>query len=213
VNRIQERARPAEAPESRSLLRHLPNAISAARLASTPVLAWMAATGMERPFSWLLVAALATDALDGLLARAFSWTSRLGSLLDSLADAMLMLVAAYGVWVFHYYVFEDYGIAIWAVLGLWALQHLLAIMRYGRPASFHTRLVRVAVAVFSLFLVTLFLLDFQPWLFFMAVALSLAGVCEELLLIALVPKWTPDLRGGILGVMRRRKSERPDQTR
>ena len=206
MNRNQERARSAEGPESRSLLRHLPNAVSAARLASTPVLAWMAATGMERPFSWLLVAALASDALDGLLARAFSWTSRLGSLLDSLADAMLMLVAAYGVWVFHYYVFEDYGILIWAVLGLWALQHLLAMIRYGRPASFHTRLVRVAVAVFSLFLITLFLFGFQPSLFFIAAALSLAGVSEELLLIIVVPEWTPDLRGGILEVIRRRKS-------
>jgi CDP-diacylglycerol--glycerol-3-phosphate 3-phosphatidyltransferase len=173
----------------------------------------MAATGMERPFSWLLVAALASDAADGLLARAYNWTSRLSSLFDSLADAALMLVAAYGVWVFHSYVFDDYGIAIWAVLGLWALQHLLAMMRYGRPASFHTRLVRVAVTVFGLFLVTLFLLGFQPWLFFMAVALSLAGVCEELLLIAVVPEWTPDLRGGILEVMRRRRAERNQRLR
>ena len=213
MNRNQERPGSAECLESRNLLRHLPNAVSVARLASTPVLVWMAATGMERPFSWLLVAALASDALDGLLARAFSWTSRLGSLLDSLADAVLMLVAAYGVWVFHYYVFEDHGIVIWAVLGLWALQHLLAMIRYGRPASFHTRLVRVAVAVFSLFLVTLFLLDFQPWLFFIAAALSLAGVSEELFLILVVPEWTPDLRGGILEVMQRRKSERPGRPR
>ncbi len=190
-------------------MRHLPNAISATRLGSTPVLVWMAANGMEGPFSWLLVAALASDALDGLLARAFSCTSRLGSLLDSVADATLMLVAAYGVWVFHPYVFADYGILIWAVLGLWGLQHLLAMVRYGRPASFHTRLVRVAVTVFSLFLVTLFLFGFQPWLFFLAAALSLAGVSEELLLILVVPEWTPDLRGGIVEVMRRRQSKRP----
>ena len=83
------------------------------------------------------------------------------------------------------------------------------MIRYGRPASFHTRLVRVAVAVFSLFLITLFLFGFQPSLFFIAAALSLAGVSEELLLIIVVPEWTPDLRGGILEVMRRRKSEGP----
>lgn len=188
---------------SRTVLRHLPNLISVTRLACTPVLAWMAARGMEQAFSWLLVAALASDALDGLLARAFSWTSRLGSLFDSVADAILMLIAAYGVWVFHPYVFDDYGIAIWAVIVLWAIQHLLAFIRYGRPASFHTRLVRLAVMVFSLFIATLFLLGFQPWLFFIAVALSLAGVCEELVMILLIPEWTPDLRGGLVEVLRR----------
>ena len=168
----------------------------------------MAAAGMERAYAWLLVAALVSDAVDGILARRFSWTSRLGSLFDSLADAILMLVAAYGVWVFHPYVFEDYGVAIWTVIGLWALQHLLAFVRYGRPASFHTGLVRVAVMAFGLFLATLFMLGFERWLFFSSVALSLAGVCEEMILILLLPEWTPDLRGGLLEVLRRRAAER-----
>lgn len=191
----------------KSLLRHLPNAISIARLASTPVLVWMATVDMERAFAWLLVAALASDALDGMLARRFSWTSRLGSMFDSLADAILMLTAAYGVWVFHPYVFADYGIAIWTVIALWTLQHLLAIFRYGKPASFHTRLVRIGVLIFSVFIIVLFLLGFYPWLFYLTVAASLAGVLEEMIMIFLVPKWTPDLRGGLLEVVRRRRAD------
>ena len=208
----EESALTLEDAHQKTLLRHLPNAISVARLACTPILAWMAASGMERSFAWLLLAALASDAVDGLLARKFAWTSRIGSLFDSLADAILMLIAAYGIWVFHPYVFDQYGAAIWTVIGLWAFQHLLAFIRYGRPASFHTRLVRIAVMTFSLFIVTLFLISFQAWLFLLAVVMSLIGVCEELIMILLVPEWTPNLRGGLIQVLRRRAAQRGRST-
>lgn len=189
-------------------LRHLPNAISVARLASTPILLWLASQDLEKAFSWLLVVALASDAVDGLLARRFSWTSRIGSLFDSLADAILTLTAAYGVWVFHPYVFTDYGFVVWLLLGMWGFEHLLAFLRYGRPSSFHTGLVRVAVLFFAVFLVILFLSGFQVWLFYLVAAASLAAVLEEIAMIALLPDWTPDLRGGLVEVLRGRSVRR-----
>jgi cardiolipin synthase len=50
----------------------------------------------------LIALAGATDALDGLLARRFAWDSRLGSILDPLADK-LMLVSIYAAlaWLGH----------------------------------------------------------------------------------------------------------------
>ena len=191
---------------SKSIWRHLPNAISIARLLSTPLLVWLALTQKERLFAWLLIIALASDGLDGLVARAFDWTSRLGSLLDSFADAVLMLTAAYGVWVFHHHIYVDHGLAIWIVLSLWAFQHLLALWRYGRLASFHTGLVRLAVLVFAVFIVVLFLWGFFPWLFYVSVFLSLAAVAEEIAMVVLVEEWAPDLRGGLREVLRRRQS-------
>lgn len=190
--------------QSTSVLRHLPNAISIARLASTPVLVWLAWTSRETAFTWLLIAALASDGVDGMLARAFGWTSRIGSLLDSVADAALMLTSAYGVWVFHPYVFTEYGVIIWTLIALWALEHLVALFRYRRLSSFHTALVRYGVLVFSVFLVVLFLFGFVGWLFYLSVMFSLAAVLEQLAMIALLPQWTPDLRGGLPEVLRRR---------
>lgn len=189
-------------------LRQLPNAISVARLAATPVLFWMASEDMETPFSWLLVAALASDAVDGLLARRFSWTSRLGSLFDAVADAVLTLTAAYGVWIFHPDVFTEYSFTIWLVLGMWAFEHFLAFLRYGRPSSFHTRLVRLAVFFFGCFLAVLFLFGFQAWLFYLTAIASLVAVLEEIAMIVVLPDWTPDLRGGLAEVLRRRRELR-----
>jgi len=192
----------------RRWLSQLPNAISVARLAATPVLFWMASEDMEAPFSWLLVAALASDAVDGLLARRFSWTSRLGSLFDAVADAVLTLTAAYGVWVFHRAVFIEHSFTIWLVLGMWALEHFLAFLRYGRPSSFHTRLVRLAVFFFACFLAVLFLVGFQAWLFYLAAGTSLVAVLEEIAMITVMSDWTPDLRGGLPEALRRRRDLR-----
>ena len=75
------------------IFKQLPNIISTARLISVPVLLVFAYNGMLEPYKWLLLIALLSDILDGLIARVFGLTSALGALLDSLADALLMIAA------------------------------------------------------------------------------------------------------------------------
>jgi phosphatidylglycerophosphate synthase len=82
-------------------VRHGPNVISALRLLAVPVLVLLAWRHEARPFAWLLVAALVSDIADGLIARLFDFTSKLGALLDSTADALLLLSAGYGSLVFY----------------------------------------------------------------------------------------------------------------
>ena len=76
------------------IMRQLPNLISCLRIALVaPLVALLLQAHFEAAL-WIAVAAGASDALDGFLARHFDWRSRLGSLLDPLADKLL-LVAAY----------------------------------------------------------------------------------------------------------------------
>ena len=187
-------------------LRHVPNAISVARLCATPVLVGLAWAGMKTPFTWLLLGALLSDAADGYIARAFSVSSRVGALLDSVADAALMLAIGYGPWVFFPQLYVDHWLIIGAAVSLWSIEHLAALVRYGRFSSFHTALVRLAVLVFASFVAVLFLLGFYPWLFYLAAVLSILAVLEQLAMIWLVPTWSPDLRGGLAEVRRRRRS-------
>lgn len=42
---------------------------------------------------------------------------------------------------------------------------------------------------------SLFLWGLQPWLLYLAATLSILGNLEELVIIVLLPKWTPDVRG------------------
>lgn len=80
-------------------LRHLPNAITCLRLAMAPLLLWLL---WSRHFQAALAVALvagASDLLDGFLAKRFGWQSRLGSLLDPIADKLMLGLAMVGLWL------------------------------------------------------------------------------------------------------------------
>lgn len=71
--------------------RHLPNVISALRIALVAPL--LATILFERYELALVIAAIAgiSDGVDGWLARRFHWQSRLGSMLDPIADKLMLV--------------------------------------------------------------------------------------------------------------------------
>lgn len=75
------------------MLRHLPNLITALRIALVVPLCLLILA--QRWPQALLVAAVAgvSDALDGLLAKRFGWQSWIGGMLDPLADKLLLTAA------------------------------------------------------------------------------------------------------------------------
>ena len=73
--------------------RHIPNLITLMRIL---LVAPVAATLAEERYDWalaLFAVAGASDGLDGFLARRFGWMSRLGALLDPLADKLLLITS------------------------------------------------------------------------------------------------------------------------
>jgi len=179
----------------RTALRHLPNALSAARLMAAPVLIGLAAAHQETAFAWLLVAALVSDVFDGLLARALHVRSALGATLDSAGDVTTLVSAACGIAVFHPEVYADHALSCWLVLGGWALVCIAALVRYGRLSSFHTYASKAAGYALGFFIAALFLVGFIAPLFHLAVVLSVASSAEELLLLRRLPDWRADVRG------------------
>ncbi|MFN3884215.1 MAG: CDP-alcohol phosphatidyltransferase family protein [Rhodocyclaceae bacterium] len=73
----------------------IPNLITFARLGLLPVLLWMLAVRRFELAFWLLVAASIGDGLDGFLARALDQRSRLGAVLDPIADKLTILGIAW----------------------------------------------------------------------------------------------------------------------
>ena len=75
----------------------VPNALSALRLVGVPVFVWLL---LARHDGWavaLLVASGVTDYLDGKIARSFGLESRIGALLDPLADRLYILTTLLGL--------------------------------------------------------------------------------------------------------------------
>ena len=172
-----------------------------------PLLLWLAYHGHRESFAWLLVAAGTTDILDGWLARKFGWVSRAGALLDSIADVLLVLVTLYGVWMLHRYVITDHPIVIWSVFSIWFVAHDVALLRYGRLASFHTWFARFGLVLFGLFAIFLFFFEFVVGFYYAAGAICFLGGVENLIMILLLPQWTPNIHGGLLELLRRRRQK------
>ena len=71
--------------------RHLPNLITAMRMALVWPVFWLISHSQFGSALFLAALAGISDALDGWLAKHFNWQSRLGGLMDPLADKLLLL--------------------------------------------------------------------------------------------------------------------------
>ncbi len=83
----------ADDPQARVVT--IPNAISVARLAGVPVFLWLVLGVRSQAGDWwavgLLIAAAASDWLDGKIARALNQQTRLGQVLDPAADRLYIV--------------------------------------------------------------------------------------------------------------------------
>lgn len=71
--------------------RHLPNLITGLRLLLVPPILWLLWQQAHGAALTLFIIAGVSDALDGALARGFHWQSRLGGILDPIADKSLLI--------------------------------------------------------------------------------------------------------------------------
>lgn len=71
---------------------NLPNLISLLRLAAVPAVAWLISQQHWEAACWLFLIAAVSDGIDGLLARWLDQMTRLGAVLDTVADKALGVV-------------------------------------------------------------------------------------------------------------------------
>jgi len=107
--------------------------LTAARLAITPVIAWLVLAGAPQPALWLFVAAGLTDLVDGYLARRARTASAIGPWLDPLADKALIGVTyvtlgfagILPLWLIVLTLLRD-GLIVAAVALAWAMRRPFA---------------------------------------------------------------------------------------
>jgi cardiolipin synthase len=121
---------------TKSLVRHVPNLLSALRLLAAPFAAWLIWAQHDIAAFCVFAGASASDAVDGFVARRWGVASRFGAWLDPVADKLLMLLcftALYNVkvapgWLLALVVGRDAAIA-----AVWLLMRRLAQPLRVRP--------------------------------------------------------------------------------
>ena len=77
----------------------VPNAISFVRLGLVPVFYWLLVSGQDSAALGILIAATASDFIDGYIARRFNQVTRLGALLDPASDRLFIAACVIGLTV------------------------------------------------------------------------------------------------------------------
>ena len=70
---------------------NLPNIISLGRLCAVPVIIWLILTDNMKGAFWITLIAAISDAIDGIIAKAFNQVTILGGYLDPIADKSLLV--------------------------------------------------------------------------------------------------------------------------
>ena len=120
------------------MMRHLPNVLSALRLALAPFAAWAVLNDHDSAALAAFAVAGLSDLLDGWIARRFGFTSGFGAWLDPIADKLLMLfcfiallrVGASPLWLVALVLVRDFLVVSGVALA-WALSLPLRMAPLG----------------------------------------------------------------------------------
>lgn len=166
--------------------RHLPNLLSALRIALMPAVLMTAIGGSRRGFVVLLIASLLTDALDGFLARRLNAQSELGRKLDSFADYLTMITGTAGIALLWPAIMQRE--LAWVATGLVAFFAVVVfgLVRLGRAPCYHTWASKVLAVACGLSIIPL-LLEWSATPFHVVMSLLVLCGVEEIGIALLVP--------------------------
>jgi CDP-alcohol phosphatidyltransferase len=171
----------------RQSLMHIPNLISGCRLATAPVLLLLAWYGYSYAFLAVTTASFASDVLDGYLARRLGQTSALGAKLDSVSDFVLYITLPLGAWWLWPDMVRRELPFFLTVLASCVLPPLIAFWKFSTFASYHTwgvKLAALAVGGSTIVLCA----GAPPWLFHLAVPVSVLAALEEIAITLMLPE-------------------------
>ncbi len=173
-------------------VRSVPNMLSLSRIVMAPLMVVAAAMGYPRVFTSLYGASLFTDAIDGFLARRMHVESPFGATLDSrgdLAVALCLPISAFLLWPEMMR-----GLVPFIIAALFAyLAPIIAgEIRYHRLPCFHTWGAKAMAIIAGLSMFFMFVTENSLY-FRLCVPLLLLETTEELIMIAILPKWHPNI--------------------
>ncbi|MBI4441059.1 CDP-diacylglycerol--serine O-phosphatidyltransferase [Candidatus Woesearchaeota archaeon] len=150
------------ATKLRSKRLNIPLVLTCCRLLLSPLIFWAIIISQFQIATLLFFFASLTDALDGYLARRYKMETRLGSLLDPVADkvmvnattAALVSVAGFPLVVFSLFLLRDLAIILAGII----------ILRKGLPLLQPTRLSKMTT-FFQILAILSFLADLSFWPF------------------------------------------------
>jgi CDP-diacylglycerol--glycerol-3-phosphate 3-phosphatidyltransferase len=175
---------------------YLVNGITFYRTLTAPLLIVLIIYQQIDWFKWLLALSFFTDAIDGFLARKFKVASIAGARLDSIGDDLTVIAGTIGMIAFKPAFVKEEIFIIILLWSLFALQTVLAFIKFGKMTSFHTYAAKAAAVLQGVFLILLFFLPNPLYeLFYAAAFVTAFELIEEIIITLWLPEWRTNVKG------------------
>lgn len=166
---------------------NLPNVLSGLRLLLAPVLLWCAHVGLAGPFLWLLALALATDAVDGHLARRLGVATPLGARLDSWGDLCTYAAMVFGLMWLWPAVFAREAWFLYLAVGFYLIPTLTSLLKFRELPRYHTWAAKLSAILMAPAYYLLVLYD-VAWLFRVVVLFHIWVAIEEVIITIILSR-------------------------
>tara|TARA_Y100001934_G_C12206615_1_gene703880 strand:- start:380 stop:973 length:594 start_codon:yes stop_codon:yes gene_type:complete len=173
----------------------IPNVLSLYRLIMFPIIFYALWVDLEEVFAMLICINLITDILDGWIARRFNQATEVGARLDSMADMGTYLLSFAGVFYFKADLLQDHLLALYPFFLLFALCHILPLIRFKRLPSFHLYSWKIGGYIQGIWFASLFFIEFWPSYYYFMVIWGILAFSEHLIIQFLISRPASNLKG------------------
>ena len=142
----------------------------------------------------LVISALLSDIFDGVLARRWKCDTPGVRLFDSMVDIVFYLGCAAALWMRHPQMVKNVAIPLLAVIGMEALRLAFDLIKFGKPASYHSYLAKTWGLVLATALVAAFATEHATAWIVTALALGILCNVEGLAMSIMMPVWRQDVK-------------------
>lgn len=172
----------------------LPMALVLLRVAIAPFLLWDALDGYITP--WFLVGygvAVLSDIFDGIIARRLGVSNANLRRADSWADVALYLCIAAAAWWVHRDLVLSFRLPLLTVVAVQAVWWLVNLVKYGKPASYHTYSAKLWGLTLLVATFALFGFNSGGIALWVAILVGIVHTLEEIVMTLILPTWQHDV--------------------
>lgn len=164
----------------------IPNMLSLYRLFSFPFIMIFIFLGHEGLFSFFICFNLATDILDGWIARKFNQMTEIGAKIDGTADSGTFILALTGLFIFKWDYIRPYSVWLFVYIAVFFFSRLIGLLRHGILSGYHTYIARRLAYVQGSFFVVLFCIGFFKWFYYLTIISGIIVFTETTLITMLL---------------------------
>ncbi|PSB08239.1 CDP-diacylglycerol--glycerol-3-phosphate 3-phosphatidyltransferase [filamentous cyanobacterium Phorm 46] len=176
------------------MMKFIPGILVALRVTIAPFLLWDAIDGTIGV--WFIIGYLVgffSDIFDGVIARRIGVSNAQLRQADSWADVCFYICVFVSAWLVHRDVVIAFRVPLLVVLFVQLVWWMVNLVKYGKPASYHTYSAKFWGITLFIATVALFGFNYGGIPLWLAIISGIIHTVEEIAMTLLLPEWKHDI--------------------